>query len=453
MGTYCKHLKENGLMTEEKYRRLTRGTPFTPEEKMGFINRQLVETRQSTKVIATLLKERFPDTEIVYVKAGLVSEFRQAFDLLKCRSLNDLHHAKDAYLNIVVGNVYQERFTKSFFRVEEHYNVQAEKIFAVPHRHMDKVYWKGGEDLAKVKRTMAKNAVHLTRYSVLKNGGLFDQQPVRKASGLVPRKDGLSPEKYGGYNKPAAAFYLLARFTVDGKPEMMPVPVEARFRNQVLSDEEFAMRQVAQTIYDILGRTPENVEILLDGRPIKINTVFCFDGTKMALAGKSSRGLKVLWSPLTALVLPGEWERYAKRLESFQAKRAINRLLQPDEAHDGISKEKNLALYDLLTEKLGAWPFVNLPANQRETLVKGKVMFATAELTDQISCLMNIIEMMGPGSQGVDLTICGGAKGSGSKTLNAKVSNWRKSYSDVRILDESASGLFSRSSGNLLELL
>ncbi|MBQ2383787.1 MAG: type II CRISPR RNA-guided endonuclease Cas9, partial [Oscillospiraceae bacterium] len=68
-------LKQNGLMTEEKYRRLTRPTPFTAEEKMGFIARQLVETRQSTKVISTLLKERFPETEIVYVKAGLVSEF------------------------------------------------------------------------------------------------------------------------------------------------------------------------------------------------------------------------------------------------------------------------------------------------------------------------------------------------------------------------------------------
>lgn len=60
-----------------------------------------------------MLQEWFRDTEIVYVKAGMVSEFRQDFDLLKCRTVNDLHHAKDAYLNIVVGNVYHERFTKT----------------------------------------------------------------------------------------------------------------------------------------------------------------------------------------------------------------------------------------------------------------------------------------------------------------------------------------------------
>lgn len=453
MHEFWRMLMAHGLMTEEKYRRLTRVTPFTPEEKMGFINRQLVETRQSTKVIATLLKERFPDSEIICVNAGLVSEFRQEFDLIKCRSLNDLHNAKDAYLSIVVGNVYYERFSKRFFRVDEHYNVQAKKLFAVPHQHKDNIYWRGMEDLAKVKKTMAKNAIHMTRYAVLKNGGLFDQQPVKKAYGLIPRKEGLPSEKYGGYNKPAVAYYLLARFTVGNKTELMPVPVEVRFKKQALSDAEFALQLVNRTIGDILGQAPQDVEILLNGRPIKIGTVFCFDGTKMTLSGKKSGGRDLIVSPLTALILPGEWERYAKRLESFQAKRAINRLLQPDEAHDGISKEKNLALYDLLTEKLGAWPFVNLPANQSKTLAKGRSMFATAELTDQISCLMNIIEMMGPGSQGVDLTVCGGAKGSGSKGVNAKVSNWRKSYSDVRILDESASGLFSSSTGNLLELL
>ena len=106
MGAQWKLLRELGLINEEKYRRLTRDTPFDENEEWGFINRQLVETRQSTKAVTTLLSEKYPETEIVYVKAGMVSEFRQEFDMLKCRSVNDLHHAKDAYLNIVVGNVY-----------------------------------------------------------------------------------------------------------------------------------------------------------------------------------------------------------------------------------------------------------------------------------------------------------------------------------------------------------
>ena len=46
----------HGLISLKKYQRLTRSTPFTDDEKWDFINRQLVETRQSTKALAILLK-------------------------------------------------------------------------------------------------------------------------------------------------------------------------------------------------------------------------------------------------------------------------------------------------------------------------------------------------------------------------------------------------------------
>lgn len=48
---------------------------------LDLLIRQLVETRQSTKAVAEILRQVFPDTEIVYVKARNVSRFRQDFDL------------------------------------------------------------------------------------------------------------------------------------------------------------------------------------------------------------------------------------------------------------------------------------------------------------------------------------------------------------------------------------
>lgn len=453
MGSFWTMLRHNGLMTEEKYRRLTRSTAFSVDEKLGFINRQLVETRQSTKVIATLLKERFPDTEIVYVKAGLVSEFRQAFDLLKCRSVNDLHHAKDAYLNIVVGNVYNERFTKKWFRVDEPYNVQGKKLFAKPLRHGDRVYWQGGEDIARVRKILGKNAVHLTRYAFFYKGVLFKQQPVKAAQGLVPRKKGLPAETYGGYKETRAACFMLVRFVLKGAREVMPVPVELMVKDRVLADPVFAREYLARTVEKTIGKHPENMEILLGGRPLKINTVFSFDGTKMALTGKSGGGTNLRLSPLVALVLPPRWERYAKRLESFQNKLQSNPNIEPDEANDGISGEGNLALYQILAAKLGAWPFAQFPGNQANTLVKGEAQFAAAGIAEQVRCLMNILLMMGPGSSEVNLEVCGGKKATGSKVMNAKLSNWKKRYADVRIIDESASGLYSHAGGNLLDLL
>ncbi|MBO6213912.1 MAG: type II CRISPR RNA-guided endonuclease Cas9, partial [Lachnospiraceae bacterium] len=109
-----KDLLSKRMISKEKYDRLTRNTEFTLDEKVGFVQRQLVETGQGTKAITEILKMALPDTsDIVFSKAGVVSQFRQDFDICKCRELNDFHHAQDAYLNIVVGNVYFTKFTKN----------------------------------------------------------------------------------------------------------------------------------------------------------------------------------------------------------------------------------------------------------------------------------------------------------------------------------------------------
>ncbi len=63
-------LKVSGLITEEKFRRLSRQSSLSEEELAGFINRQLVETRQAAKAAANLIKQLLPETQLVYVKAG-----------------------------------------------------------------------------------------------------------------------------------------------------------------------------------------------------------------------------------------------------------------------------------------------------------------------------------------------------------------------------------------------
>ena len=47
----------------------------------------------------------------------------------------------------------------------------------------------------------------------------------------------------------------------------------------------------------------------------------------------------------------------------------------------------------------------------------------------------------------------GGKKLSAKTTISTGMSNWKKDYSDVRIIDSSASGLWEKESCNLLELL
>lgn len=454
MRPFWDQLKNNKLMTEEKHRRLTRVTPFTEDEKQGFINRQLVETRQSSKAITSLLKERFPQTEIIYVKAALISEFRRGFNLPKSRAVNDLHHAKDAYLNIVVGNVYHERFTKKWFRPHSDYNIQVEKLFSRAQSHGEQLYWNGESDIAKVKKTMSKNAVHLTRYAFCRHGQFFDQQPLKKNPDLIPLKKGLPPEKYGGYNKPTASFFVLAAFKLKKKKEVMLVPIKLLEAEAFRQDPQFARSVTQESIREIIGQEPQDLELKLQGRPLKINTVFSLDGLIVSLAGKSSGGKAVLLLPLQALKLEQNWEAYVKKLESFAAKKKLNKDITLAEKYDHITKVDNEKLYELLTSKMSNRPFELLPANQAETLNKGKEKFQALPPESQVSCLLNIISLFGAGaSRGVDLAAVGGTGRSGSTTLSSSLSNWAKKYKDVRVIDSSASGLFETRSENLLSWL
>ena len=59
------------------------------------------------------MQRLYSDSNIIYVKAENVSDFRNEMKYIKVREINDLHHAKDAYLNIVVGNVFDTKFTRS----------------------------------------------------------------------------------------------------------------------------------------------------------------------------------------------------------------------------------------------------------------------------------------------------------------------------------------------------
>jgi len=139
MRPYWEQLAKNNQVSKKKLANLTRGR-LTEKDKAGFINRQLVETRQITKHIANILTTYFKDknVEILTPKAQLVSQFRagtiyieahEAADIIreepqltihaaksdkfkivqlhdnwyKNRELNDYHHAHDAYLCAVVA--------------------------------------------------------------------------------------------------------------------------------------------------------------------------------------------------------------------------------------------------------------------------------------------------------------------------------------------------------------
>ena len=122
---FWQQLLDSKLISERKFNNLTKAERggLDERDKVGFIRRQLVETRQISKHVAQILDARF-NTEvtekdkknrkvkIITLKSNLVSNFRKEFKLYKVREINDYHHAHDAYLNAVVAKAILKKYPK-----------------------------------------------------------------------------------------------------------------------------------------------------------------------------------------------------------------------------------------------------------------------------------------------------------------------------------------------------
>ena len=91
--------------------------------------------------------------------------------MLKCREINDLHHAKDAYLNIVMGNVYDTKFTKdplNFIKSGERYSMKLFKkdqsgkesgLLTGVVKRGDNIAWDPETSFDIVRHMMSKNSI------------------------------------------------------------------------------------------------------------------------------------------------------------------------------------------------------------------------------------------------------------------------------------------------------
>lgn len=341
-----KQLRQQDFMNQEKFSRLTRKTSLSDEELAGFISRQLVETRQASKVVADILSRLLGDSSrVVYVKARHVNDFRykefrstdlsknpagEALQFTKGRGIiNDIHHAKDAYLNIVVGNVLDEKFTQNpinYIRsTRRHknnskpgYNFARLYNYDVISSDRDgnkKIAWQSGQlgTIKTVKKTMARNDILYTEKKQYATHGLFDLQPVKARTidpirpiGKVPLKGGtktmraalnaIDPkrpivvhplakmERYGAYNKESVAFNTLVDYyTNEGKHlrAILPVPIGLWLISKRYPSDS---RALLQAYFKILCDAT-SLEIVIERIPM--NSVFEINGYRCRIRGKT----------------------------------------------------------------------------------------------------------------------------------------------------------------------
>lgn len=238
----------------------------------------------------------------------------------------------------------------------------------------------------------------------------------------------------------------------------MLVPVELLSANKAQNPEtarEYARCSIAQIINKDVNCITD-ISFPLGLRPIKINTMFSLDGYYSCLLGKSNKGKQILLTSAMTLCMDSEKEQYMKHLESFQVKALENKNMKPNEKYDKISSNKNMEMYQFFCKKLSTPPFKKAAFSSKgiDTLTKGAPKFKNLSLRDQVFTLLSILSIFKTGrSGGCDLTLIGGSKASSVYVVSSNLQNLSKNFQNIRLIEASASGLYTSKSRNLLEFL
>lgn len=443
MKSFWGILKDKNYISQKKYDRLTRDTEFSDSELADFIARQLVETRQSTKALAQILSKVYPDSEIVYSKAGNISNFRRKYDLIKVRDINDYHHANDAYLNIVVGNVYHTKFTnnpKNFIKTKENRKYSLNTVFDFNVNQNEEYAWKIGENatISRVKSVLSKNNILFTRYSFSQKGGLFDQTIMKKGKGQLPTKisdvrlKNQSYEeiinKYGGYNKVAGAYFTLVEHIVKDKPirsiEYVPVYLQKEIEKNPDKLKTYLEKELNQP------------QILIP--KIKINTLFQVNGFKMHLSGRT--GKQLIFKGANQFCVNKQNQMYIKKLIKYVDRNKQYKKNFEITEYDKITKDENLYLYDLYLEKLKNTLYKERLSSQIKTFENGRSIFIELTIEEQSELLVNALYLFKCTSVSADLSLIKGAKKAGILVMNSNIG----SDLNIKMINQSPTGLFEK---------
>ena len=398
MRGFWDDLHKHGFISDEKYKRLTRTSELTPSDIADFESRQLVMTQQSTKLVAQILKANFGESEIVYSKASKAAEFKNRFgefaekagcaekyraELVKVRELNNLHHAKDAYINIVVGNVLNTEYGHD---ISAYYKNKSEKEMRSDYtlfRRGVKGAWDPVRDIPLVFDTYYTDNCRVVRFVNEDSGQLFDA--TIKTAGtndkLIPLKAKgkiSDTKKYGGYDSAKTAYFALVK-SKDKKG------------NAVLSLE--AIPVMAAILQGGASRYVSEKCGLVDSQivipKIRLSSLLIVNGSPVYLKGKT--GVQIIFDNAAELFTDRKQTAYLKRVVSFNKKfgeaAKYKKHIEVNEEYDGITREQNIELYETFIQKLGANMYASLPmSKQKGQLLSYKAQFI--EMPLEIQCVV-----------------------------------------------------------------
>lgn len=393
MQKYWNFLYKNKFISGKKLHSLNK-VDYNDNDVSHFINRQLVETSQTIKEVQKLLSARFEDSRIVGVKAKMNSLLRETFtsgivcnqkynSFYKLRQLNDLHHAKDAYLTAVVGmftsiaypmwgNDCQSLYLKRMMSKTEKdhdYNKLSNKRYGLIMSAMidaDLDMFTVNEDgeynwddikLNNVLTTMDRNDCLIVKQKIFEAETAFYNMKLvgRKANAIKmrPRKyiDGkpLDPTLYGGYNGYNDAYFCVVSYQ-SGKKQVLkivgiPVEIAIQFKDKKLAEKKKLLKK---HIDERLGR-----DCMIEKLVYK-NQKFLEQGHVFYLTGESERNNAV------QMMLGKEYFEILKQVERYNKEKGNYKTLNElkmDEEKSSINLKNAIRAFADNIDKY--YPFYN----------------------------------------------------------------------------------------------
>lgn len=278
MAPYWRMLHDAKLIGDKKFNNLLR-SHIDDKAMRGFIARQLVETSQMVKVLQSLLEARYPETNVVPVKAGISHDLRKAAGLVKCREANNYHHAHDAFLACRVGLFIQKRhpgiyenpigcarLIRNYVRAQSvAYNHGSESIgsngfivnsfmssgFDKETGEIFKDDWDAEAEVTGIRRALNFRQCHITRMPYEESGAFWNatiyspRDPKMGKKLSLQLKKGLDTQKYGGYSSEQYAYFFVYEAR-DKKGErvfrfaQVPIWLASRIRQEKGALESYA---------------------------------------------------------------------------------------------------------------------------------------------------------------------------------------------------------------------
>lgn len=283
MYRFWKDLCDKGFITRRKFNNLTTDPDNVDKFKMrGFVNRQLVETRQIIKLVANVLNDKYQneDVDIIEVRAELTHDMRKHFKFYKNRNVNDYHHAFDAYLTAFVGQYLFQRYPNlrplfdynDFMKVSDNTfkRLKGNNFLGELFNASGDIYNSDGElvlnkedAISRLNKAYGFKKMLVTKEVGQRTGAMFNDtkypapgnKKLARKYGRLPKletminvKEDRNPEIYGGYSGSRDAYMVIVDLGNQYKVLGVPVRYSQKLEMERKSDYDLFKKDLQELL-------------------------------------------------------------------------------------------------------------------------------------------------------------------------------------------------------------